>query len=160
MLDRRCKNANDSLISDLPLELRNRILLHTVGIDNRLALRVPLFGRVRAPPGFEEKIARRYANRVHGKLTGGRLFTFSFEQHFIQNAAGQWTLLREQYTEYVIAAGLVTAARQYTSFEPASCCSFSGCSFSRRRWVQTGRVTPDPKIPDLHSYPCKSRCLD
>lgn len=146
--DPGCKNDIAAFISAIPADLHNRILLHTVGIDNRLALRVPVCGRIRAPPGFEEKIAAHYRSRVHGQYTRGRLYCFSIHQFFVTDAYGKLYLAREIFTEYTVTSGVVTRARQFTAFEP----SRLGTG-SRQRWVCTGRVSPDPKLPDLHSYP-------
>lgn len=148
--DPGCKNDIAAFISAIPSDLHNRILLHTVGIDNRLALRVPVCGRVRAPPGFEEKIAAHYRSRVHGQYTRGRLYCFSIDKFFVTDAYGKLFLAREIFTEYTVTAGMVTRARQFTAFEP----SRLGTG-TRQRWICTGRISPDPRLPDLHSYPCE-----
>lgn len=148
--DAGCKNDVAALISAIPSDLHNRILLYTIGIDNRLALRVPVCGRIRAPPGLEEKIQAHYRSRVHGQYSRRRLYCFSIDKFFVTDAYGKLYLAREIFTEYTVTAGMVTRARQFTAFEP----SRLGTG-RRQRWVCTGRLSSDPKLPDIHSYPCK-----
>lgn len=150
-IDPGCKNDIAAFISAIPSDLYNRIILHTKGIDNRLALRVPVCGRIRVPVGLEEKIAAHYRSRVHGQYFRGRLYCFSTLQNFVTDAEGKLHLTRELFTEYTVTAGVVTAARQFTAFE-------SRRGRRRKRWVCTGRISCDPKLPDLHSYPCKCSC--